>query len=128
MAYTPFEWADGEEGGTPITAERLNHIEQGIADIELLEGPEGPRGPAGADGEDGAAGPKGDKGDPGEDGAAGPKGDKGDPGEDGVPTEAQWNDLVADVSDLADRVSARERQHSVSVIGLGRHPFTPVIG
>lgn len=99
MAYTPFEWADGEEGGTPITAERLNHIEQGIADIELLEGPEGPRGPAGADGEDGAAGPKGDKGDPGEDGAD---------GEDGFPTEAQWNDLVADVSDLADRVTALE--------------------
>src|SRR5699024_293384 len=102
MAYTPFEWADGEEGGTPITAERLNHIENGIADIELTpgpEGPEGPRGPAGADGEDGAAGPKGDKGDPGEDGAA---------GEDGFPTEAQWNDLVADVSDLADRVTALE--------------------
>lgn len=32
MAYTPFEWADGEEGGTPITAERLNHIEDGVAD------------------------------------------------------------------------------------------------
>jgi len=32
MAYTPFEWADGEEGGTPITAERLNHIEDGIGD------------------------------------------------------------------------------------------------
>lgn len=30
MAYTPFEWADGEAGGTPITAERLNHIEQGL--------------------------------------------------------------------------------------------------
>ena len=97
MAYTPFEWADGEEGGTPITAERLNHIEQGIADIELLEGPEGPRGPAGADGEDGAAGPKGDKGDPGEDGAAGPKGDKGDPG---FPSESDWNALVARVEAL----------------------------
>jgi|SRR5690625_1832773 len=30
MAYTPFEWKDGEEGGTPITAERLNHIEDGL--------------------------------------------------------------------------------------------------
>src|SRR5690625_1111776 len=126
LAYTPFEWADGEEGGRPIAGERLNHIENGIADIELTpgpegpegpegpqgpkgdDGPEGPQGPAGADGEDGAAGPKGDKGDPGEDGAAGPKGDKGDPGEDGFPTEAQWNDLVADVSDLADRVTALE--------------------
>lgn len=32
MAYTPFEWADGKEGGTPITAERLNHIEAGVED------------------------------------------------------------------------------------------------
>lgn len=30
MAYTPHEWADGEDGGTPITAERLNHIEAGV--------------------------------------------------------------------------------------------------
>lgn len=73
MAYTPFEWADGEEGGTPITAERLNHIENGIADIELTPGPKG---------DDGA------------------KGDKGDKGDDGFPTEAQWNDLVARVEAL----------------------------
>lgn len=32
MAYDPFEWADGEEGETPITAERLNHMEEGIED------------------------------------------------------------------------------------------------
>lgn len=32
MAYNPFEWADGEEGETPITAERLNHMEEGIED------------------------------------------------------------------------------------------------
>ena len=32
MAYNPFEWADGEDGGTPITAERLNHMEDGIED------------------------------------------------------------------------------------------------
>lgn len=79
MAYTPFEWADGEQGGTPITAERLNHIEQGIADVEATpgergpEGPEGPRGPAGADGDDGA---------------------------DGFPTEEQWDALVARVDAL----------------------------
>lgn len=30
MAYEPQEWADGAEGGTPITAARLNHIEQGV--------------------------------------------------------------------------------------------------
>lgn len=30
MAYEKQEWKDGEEGGTPISAERLNHIEEGI--------------------------------------------------------------------------------------------------
>lgn len=28
--YDPFEWADGEAGDTPITAARLNAIEQGL--------------------------------------------------------------------------------------------------
>ena len=32
MGYEPQEWADGPGGGTPITAARLNHIEQGVAD------------------------------------------------------------------------------------------------
>ena len=60
MAYSPYEWADGEEGGTPITADRLNHIENGIASVELAEGPQGPegpqgeQGPAGNDGADGS--------------------------------------------------------------------------
>lgn len=79
MAYEPYQWANGVEGGTPITAERLNHIEQGIAGVELTPGPEGPQGP------------KGDKGDPGEQGPS---------GADGFPTEAQWNDLVARVEAL----------------------------
>lgn len=30
MAYTKQVWRDLETGGTPITAERLNHIEDGI--------------------------------------------------------------------------------------------------
>ena len=30
MAYTKQTWADGTSGNTPITAERLNHIEGGI--------------------------------------------------------------------------------------------------
>lgn len=30
MAYEKQTWADGEEGGTPITADRLNHIEDGV--------------------------------------------------------------------------------------------------
>lgn len=88
MAYTPFVWQDGEEGGTPITAERLNHIEDGIANIELTPGPEGPKG------DKGDTGDKGDKGDKGEDGTPGTN------GADGFPTESQWNDLVARVEAL----------------------------
>ena len=75
MAYTPQEWRN-DDPSTPLSADRLNHIEQGIAGIELLEGPPGE---------------KGDKGD---------KGDPGTPGADGFPTEAQWNDLVARVEAL----------------------------
>ena len=82
MAYTPYNWKDGQAGGTPITAERLNHIEQGIADVELTPGPEGPEGP------------EGPQGPPGKDGV------DGAPGADGFPTEAQWNDLVARVTAL----------------------------
>ena len=31
ISYTPTTWADGADGGTPITAARLNNIEQGVA-------------------------------------------------------------------------------------------------
>lgn len=82
MAYEKQTWADGAAGGTPITADRLNHIESGIADVELTPGP------------------KGDKGDPGADGAKGDKGDPGSDGADGFPTEAEWNALVARVEAL----------------------------
>src|SRR5699024_12690982 len=30
MAFEPKTWADGEEGGTPITAAELNRIEHGV--------------------------------------------------------------------------------------------------
>ncbi len=33
MAYEKQEWKDGQEGETPITAERLNHIEEGINEV-----------------------------------------------------------------------------------------------
>ena len=95
MAYTPQEWRNGDPS-TPLSADRLNHIEQGIAEIELLEGPPG---------EKGDKGDKGEPGTPGADGAKGDKGDKGDtgtPGADGFPTEAQWNDLVARVAALEE--------------------------
>ncbi len=30
ISYTPTTWADGADGGTPITAARLNNIESGV--------------------------------------------------------------------------------------------------
>lgn len=38
--YIQQEWANGEEGGTPISAERLQHMETGIGDLSktLLDG------------------------------------------------------------------------------------------
>lgn len=106
MAYTPFTWKNGKDGNTPITAERLNALEQGVANVELTPGEKGDKGDPGD---------KGDKGDPGPEGPQGPKGDpgeKGEPGTDGIdgtngtdgadgfPTETQWNDLVARVEAL----------------------------
>src|SRR5690606_38770395 len=36
MPYTPLEWKDGPQGGTPITAAALNRIEQGIVDAHAV--------------------------------------------------------------------------------------------
>ena len=82
MAFEPDKWADGEAGGTPITAAELNRIEAAGA-AKAAQGPEGPEGP------------KGDKGDPGADGAEGPQGPAGADGADGFGTEAQYNDIIA---------------------------------
>ena len=68
MAYTPQEWRNGDPE-TPLSAERLNHIEQGIADIELQKGDKGDKGDPGAPGEKGDKGDKGDPGAPGKDGS-----------------------------------------------------------
>lgn len=62
MAYEKQTWIDGEK----ITKEKLNHIEDGIENIELTPGPKGDKGDAGAQG---IQGPKGDKGDTGPKGA-----------------------------------------------------------
>lgn len=65
MAYIPTQWQDGDL----ITAERLNKMEQGVANEQA--------GPPGLKGDPGEPGPKGDPGEPG------PKGDPGEPGEPG---------------------------------------------
>lgn len=106
MAYTPFTWKNGEEGNTPITAERLNALEQGIANVELTPGEKGDKGDKGDPGDKGEPGEKGEKGDKGETGEPGPPGTNGTDGTDGTdgvdgfPTETQWNDLVARVEAL----------------------------
>ena len=61
MAYSKHTWEDEEV----ITKEKLNNIEDGIANIELTPGPKG---------DTGAQGPKGDQGDQGPAGAAGADG------------------------------------------------------
>lgn len=111
MAYEKQTWKN-DDPSTPLSAARLNHIEDGIANVELTPGPEGPQGPAGPagakgdkgePGADGADGAKGDAGPAGADGAKGAKGDKGDTGPagaDGFPSEEQWNELVARVDAL----------------------------
>lgn len=69
-AYEKQTWVDGET----ITKAKLDHIEEGISNIELTPGPKGEQGPAGTQG------PKGDKG---ETGVQGPKGDRGETGPQG---------------------------------------------
>lgn len=96
MAFVKKTWADGPDGGTPITAAELNRIEAGIAE----KAAKGDKGDPGAPGKDGAPGAKGDKGDPGTPGAKGDKGDPGAPGKDGAPSQAEWDALVARVEAL----------------------------
>ncbi len=78
MAYEQQTWQDGADGATPLSAERMNHIEAGIAAKA-------------------AQGPKGAKGDTG---PAGPEGPQGPAGADGAPTQAEWDALVARVEAL----------------------------
>lgn len=67
MAYTVQNWNDGDV----ITKEKLNHIEEGIKNIETTPGPQGPQG------EQGPVGPQGEQGPAGTNGAKGTKGADG---------------------------------------------------
>ena len=96
MAFEPNKWADGSEGGTPITAAELNRIEAaGLA-----------KAAKGDKGDQGDPGPKGDQGDPGTPGTAGAKGDKGDTGDPGFGTETQYDDLVSRIEALEAAIEA----------------------
>ena len=70
MAYKKQTWNDNDV----ITKAKLDHIEEGIASIELTPGPKGETGETGPQGPAGPTGPKGDKGETGAQGPAGPKG------------------------------------------------------
>lgn len=71
MAYIPTEWENEPSTKTPLNAENLNKLEQGVkalhdaldsGELKGDKGDKGDTGPAGKDGKDGA---KGEKGDPG---------------------------------------------------------------
>ena len=64
MSYQKQTWNNDDI----ITKEKMDHIEDGIANIELTPGPKGDKGEKGDTGATGPAGAKGEKGD------AGPKG------------------------------------------------------
>lgn len=74
MAYIPTNWENSPSTNTPLNAENLNKLEQGVKVLhdaldsgELKgekgdigpQGPQGLQGPAGKDGKDGVQGPKG---------------------------------------------------------------------
>lgn len=65
--------------------------EQDVHDIIDVAGEKGDKGDKGAKGDTGAKGETGD---------TGAKGAKGDPGKDGFPSQAEWEALVARVTEL----------------------------
>ena len=128
--------AETLEPGTPATAEYNDGVltlgipagatgAQGPQGETGATGPQGPKGdkgdtgeqgPQGIQGETGPQGPKGDKGDTGaqgpqgiqgETGPQGPKGDKGDKGDPGEVTQAEFDDLAGQVTDLKSQITGK---------------------
>lgn len=104
MAYVKNTWRDGDI----ITAEKLNHLEDGVE--EGRTGSQGPAGPKGDKGDPGPAGPAGPAG------AQGPKGDKGDPGAGltgvaavltSVAPDAQLTAAVTKINEIVGILNAR---------------------
>ena len=104
MAYVKNTWRDGDI----ITAEKLNHLEDGVE--EGGTGSQGPAGPKGDKGDPGAAGPAGPAG------AQGPKGDKGAPGAGltgvaavltSVAPDAQLTAAVTKINEIVGILNAR---------------------
>lgn len=103
MAYQKQIWNNGDI----ITKEKMEHIEEGIYNIELTPGPQGPAGAKGETGEQGPVGPKGDRGETGPQGPAGAdavinklnKVDALDGGADAATIVTAFNNLIADLKE-----------------------------
>lgn len=68
MSYVPTKWENYPSTNTPLNAENLNKLEQGVNDLHVaLESGElkGEKGDIGPQGPTGKAGAQGSKGDPG---------------------------------------------------------------
>ena len=108
MAYKKQTWNDNDV----ITKAKLDHIEEGIASIELTPGPkgetgaQGPAGPQGATGETGPQGPAGPQGATGETGPQGPAGPTGPKGEDAVINKLNKVDALDGGAEVAAVVTA----------------------
>ena len=107
MAYQKHTWQNDEV----ISAERLNAIENGIAEIELTPGPKGEKGEAGPQGPQGEVGPAGPQGPQGEVGPAGPQGPQGEAGPAGPqgeqgPQGPQGADAVINKLNKVDALTA----------------------
>ena len=96
MAYKKQTWNDNDV----ITKAKLDHIEEGIASIELTPGPKGETGPQGP------AGPTGPKGETGETGPQGPAGPTGPKGEDAVINKLNKVDALDGGAEVAAVVTA----------------------
>lgn len=59
MTYSKQTWADGSQGNTPLSGNRLNHMEDGIEAAHNIVATPGPQGPAGPAGDVGPQGPSG---------------------------------------------------------------------
>lgn len=105
MPYDPKTWVDGEV----ITADALNHMEQGIENEQI--GPQGEIGPVGPVGPQGPEGPQGPQG---IQGIQGPKGDNSNPitRQEIVLTAAGWTDEELTVT--VDGIDADEAAQLIS--------------
>ena len=107
--------AETLEPGTPATAE----YNDGVLTLGIPAGATGAQGPQGETGATGPQGPKGDKGDTGEQGPQGiqgetgpqgEKGDKGDKGDTGEVTQAEFDDLAGQVTNLKSQMGDTNKQ------------------